>query len=86
MAQRDNGHFLRYLAGPSATSGPTGRCPMKPNTPLGPDQVNVLLLSEYHARGSVARGAALRSRLHPTARQKVIVAAKREACIGFLSI
>jgi hypothetical protein len=30
--------------GPNPNSGPTGRCPMKPNTPLGPDQVNVLLL------------------------------------------
>jgi hypothetical protein len=25
-------------------AGPTGRCPVQPSTPLGPDQVNVLLL------------------------------------------
>jgi hypothetical protein len=33
-----------FLHPPPEFSGPTGRCPMQPNTPLGPDQVNVLLL------------------------------------------
>jgi hypothetical protein len=36
MARRDNRHFLHR--------GPSGRCPVQPSTPLGPDQVNVLLL------------------------------------------
>jgi hypothetical protein len=25
-------------------AGPTGRCPVKPSTPLGPDQVNVIII------------------------------------------
>jgi hypothetical protein len=35
-------------------AGPTGRCPVQPNTPLGPDQVNALLwllLLSYRALG-----------------------------------
>jgi hypothetical protein len=28
------------------TAGAAHRCPVKPNTPLGPDQVNVLLFGE----------------------------------------
>jgi hypothetical protein len=36
---------------PPEFSGPMGRCPMKPNTPLGPDQVNVLLLCSSEISG-----------------------------------
>jgi hypothetical protein len=72
MAQRDNRHFLWYLACTFSSAevsthrqtqqvqwhssvsrrldlhhpaaGPPGRCPVQPSTPLGPDQVNALLL------------------------------------------
>jgi hypothetical protein len=27
-----------------SAAGPTGRCPVKPSTPLGPDQVNVIII------------------------------------------
>jgi hypothetical protein len=31
------------MMGSDPAAGPTGRCPVQPSTPLGPDQVNVLL-------------------------------------------
>jgi hypothetical protein len=40
MAQRDN----RRLDCTTPYSGALRRCPVQPSTPLGPDQVNVLLL------------------------------------------
>jgi hypothetical protein len=33
----------------ASIAGATRRCPVKPNTPLGPDQVNVLLLLLFGA-------------------------------------
>jgi hypothetical protein len=39
MAQRDNSRLGVY----QSAAGPTGRCPVKPSTPLGPDQVNVFI-------------------------------------------
>jgi hypothetical protein len=47
MAQRDH---LVSCSLPIA--GATRRCPVKPNTPLGPDQVNVLLVSFILANGT----------------------------------
>jgi hypothetical protein len=41
MAQRDN----RRLDMHHPAAGATRRCPVQSSTPLGPDQVNVLLLS-----------------------------------------
>jgi hypothetical protein len=40
MAQRDN----RRLDLHPPAAGPTGRCPVQSSTPLGPHQVNILLL------------------------------------------
>jgi hypothetical protein len=34
-------------------AGPTGRLPVQPSTPLGPDQVNVLLLLGRNVRQTV---------------------------------
>jgi hypothetical protein len=39
MAQRDNSRIDLH----QSAAGPTGRCPVQSSTPLGPDQVNVLL-------------------------------------------
>jgi hypothetical protein len=44
MAQRDNRHSVWVLDMHRTAAGPPGRCPVQPSTPLGPDQVNVLLL------------------------------------------
>jgi hypothetical protein len=44
MAQRDNRHSVWVLGMHDPAAGATRRCPMQPSTPLGPDQVNVLLL------------------------------------------
>jgi hypothetical protein len=44
MAQRDNCLNEWVLGMHPRAAGPTGRCPVQPSTPLGPDQVNVLLL------------------------------------------
>jgi hypothetical protein len=43
MAQRDNRHSFGYFC-TTPRGGPTVRCPVQSSTPLGPDQVNVLLL------------------------------------------
>jgi hypothetical protein len=44
MAQRDNSHSGRCLGFmQSPTAGSTRRCPVKPSTPLGPDQVDVYI-------------------------------------------
>jgi hypothetical protein len=43
MAQRDNRHTDRVLGMHPRAGGATRRCPVQPSTPLGPDQVNVLL-------------------------------------------
>jgi hypothetical protein len=43
MAQRDNRHNEWVLDQHDPAAGPTGRCPVQPSTPLGPDQVNVRL-------------------------------------------
>jgi hypothetical protein len=45
MAQRDNRHFVWVLDMHHPAAGATGRCLVQPSTPMGPDQVNVLLLS-----------------------------------------
>jgi hypothetical protein len=43
MAQRDNRRILGLdMHHPAA--GPPGRCPVQPSTPLGPDQVNVIII------------------------------------------
>jgi hypothetical protein len=44
MAQRDNRLPFWVPACTPPYSGPPGRCPVQPGTPLGPDHVNVLLL------------------------------------------
>jgi hypothetical protein len=44
MAQRDNRHTEWVLGTYHLAGGATRRCPVQPSTPLGPDQVNVLLL------------------------------------------
>jgi hypothetical protein len=51
MAQRDNRHFVGVLGMHHPAAGPTGRCPVQPSTPLGPDQVNVFIY-EYANDGS----------------------------------
>jgi hypothetical protein len=43
MAQRDNRLPLWVLGMHHPAAGAKRRCPMQPNTPLGPDQVNVIL-------------------------------------------
>jgi hypothetical protein len=40
MAQRDN----RRIDMHQSAAGPTGRCPVQSSTPLGPDQVNVIII------------------------------------------
>jgi hypothetical protein len=40
MAQRDN----RRLDMHQSAAGPPGRCPVQSSTPLGPDQVNVIII------------------------------------------
>jgi hypothetical protein len=46
MAQRDNRHLIRWLDQRAhAPSAHPSACPVRPTTPLGPDQVNVLSLS-----------------------------------------
>jgi hypothetical protein len=47
MAQRDNRRTWRV----PPCSRPKGRCPVQPSTPLGPGQVNVLLLLQDDRRG-----------------------------------
>jgi hypothetical protein len=44
MAQQDNRLSEWVLDMHHPAAGPMGRCPVQPSTPLGPDQVNVLLL------------------------------------------
>jgi hypothetical protein len=44
MAQRDNSHFDWVLGMHPSPAGPPGRCPVQPSTPLGPDQVNVIII------------------------------------------
>jgi hypothetical protein len=44
MTQRDNRLPLWVPVCTTPYSGATRRCPVQPSTPLGPDQVNVLLL------------------------------------------
>jgi hypothetical protein len=49
MAQRYNRLFEWVPDVHHPAAGPTGRCPVQPNPPLGPDQVNVLLLLAAYA-------------------------------------
>jgi hypothetical protein len=44
MAQRDNRDSVWVLGMYLPAAGATRRCPVQPSTPLGPGQVNVLLL------------------------------------------
>jgi hypothetical protein len=53
MAQRDN----RRIDLHQTAAGPTGRSPVQSSTPLGPDQVNVLLLLGPEGRGEVDEGS-----------------------------
>jgi hypothetical protein len=43
MTQRVNRHRLELDLHPRP-AGPTGRCPVQPSTPLGPDQVNAIII------------------------------------------
>jgi hypothetical protein len=43
MAQRGNLHLDCVLGMHPRAAGPTGRCPVQPSTPLGPDQLNVII-------------------------------------------
>jgi hypothetical protein len=45
MAQPDNRRTEWVLGMHPRPAGATRRCPVQPSTPLGPDQVNALLLS-----------------------------------------
>jgi hypothetical protein len=48
MAQRDNRRIWRV----PTRSRPKGRCPVQPSTPLGPDQVNVIIIIIVQAKSS----------------------------------
>jgi hypothetical protein len=50
MAQRDNRHSEWVPGMHHPAAGPTGRCPVQPSTPLGPDQVNVIFFFIFDYR------------------------------------
>jgi hypothetical protein len=54
MAQRDNRLSIWVIGMHHPAAGATRRCPVQSSTPLGPDQVNVLLLLVQNHQGRTA--------------------------------